>query len=258
MRAKKRPTWLSHEAEVDIKWICQRGWRASQAPTWDSLGDVVVDDQMDVELGRHIGLDVTQNGKKFLMTVAGSASRVRMGSLESLTLGCGDVSNRKRSNRRWTVLLAIPGLFERRARSNVLRPWACARVSWRSARPWPHPRSYGACRYESCRRVPDPVGEIDCAICRLQRANAKPGRHDGVMGSRSQDSTILARDVSTAGSERDRALSPKDGCAVVSLEIVGVGFGRSVRIGCLLRQDTRKIHKNYATDLRDKTLAWSR
>lgn len=32
------------------------------------VGGVVVDDEMDVELGRHIGLDVTQEGEELLMT----------------------------------------------------------------------------------------------------------------------------------------------------------------------------------------------
>ena len=34
------------------------------------VGGVVVDDEMDVELGRHIGLDVTQEGEELLMTMA--------------------------------------------------------------------------------------------------------------------------------------------------------------------------------------------
>ena len=34
------------------------------------VGGVVVDDEMDIELGRHIGLDVTQEGEKLLMTMA--------------------------------------------------------------------------------------------------------------------------------------------------------------------------------------------
>ena len=37
------------------------------------VGGVVVDDEMDVELGRHIGLDVTQEGEELLMTMAGFA-----------------------------------------------------------------------------------------------------------------------------------------------------------------------------------------
>src|SRR5207237_7253013 len=34
------------------------------------VGGVVIDDEMDVELGRQIGLDVTQEGKKLLMAMA--------------------------------------------------------------------------------------------------------------------------------------------------------------------------------------------
>ena len=38
---------------------------------WMLVGGVVVDDEMDVELGRHIGLDVTQEGEELLVTMAG-------------------------------------------------------------------------------------------------------------------------------------------------------------------------------------------
>ena len=34
------------------------------------VGGVVVDDEMDVELGWHVGLDVTQEGEEFLMAMA--------------------------------------------------------------------------------------------------------------------------------------------------------------------------------------------
>jgi hypothetical protein len=37
------------------------------------VGGVVVDDEMDVELGRHIGLDVAQEGEELLMAMAGFA-----------------------------------------------------------------------------------------------------------------------------------------------------------------------------------------
>src|SRR5262249_24044320 len=37
------------------------------------VGGIVVDDEMDVELGRHIGLDVTQEGEELLMAMAGFA-----------------------------------------------------------------------------------------------------------------------------------------------------------------------------------------
>jgi hypothetical protein len=37
------------------------------------VGGVVVDDEMDIQLGRHIGFDVTQEGEEFLMTMAGFA-----------------------------------------------------------------------------------------------------------------------------------------------------------------------------------------
>ena len=37
------------------------------------VGGVVVDDEMDVELSRHVGLDVTQEGEELLMAMAGFA-----------------------------------------------------------------------------------------------------------------------------------------------------------------------------------------
>ena len=47
--------------------------RAASEPSSDLgvlVGSVVVDDEMDVELDRHIGLDVTQEGQELLMTMA--------------------------------------------------------------------------------------------------------------------------------------------------------------------------------------------
>jgi hypothetical protein len=37
------------------------------------VGGVVVDDEMDIELGWHVGLDVTQEGEELLMAMAGFA-----------------------------------------------------------------------------------------------------------------------------------------------------------------------------------------
>ena len=37
------------------------------------VGGIVVDDEMDVEPGRHIGFNVTQEGEELLVTMAGSA-----------------------------------------------------------------------------------------------------------------------------------------------------------------------------------------
>ena len=50
--------------------------RAAGEPSSDFgmlVGGVVVDDEMDVELGRHIGLDVAQEGEELLMAMAGFA-----------------------------------------------------------------------------------------------------------------------------------------------------------------------------------------
>ena len=49
-----------------------------------------------------------------------------------------------------------------------------------------------------------------------------------LLGSRSQARTIFARNVSAAGSERERVIAKR--CARSSLDIVSVAFGRPVRI----------------------------
>jgi hypothetical protein len=54
-----------------------------------------------------------------------------------------------------------------------------------------------------------------------------------LLGSRSQASTIFARNVSAAGSERERVIAKR--CARSSLDNVSTAFGRPVRIGYLLR-----------------------
>jgi hypothetical protein len=54
-----------------------------------------------------------------------------------------------------------------------------------------------------------------------------------LLGPRSQASTIFARSVSAAGSERDRVMAER--CVRSSLDIVSIAFGRPLRIGYLLR-----------------------
>jgi hypothetical protein len=54
-----------------------------------------------------------------------------------------------------------------------------------------------------------------------------------LLGSRWQASTIFARNVSAAGSERERVIANR--CECSSLDIVSNAFGRPVRIGYLLR-----------------------
>src|SRR5882757_5537155 len=57
-----------------------------------------------------------------------------------------------------------------------------------------------------------------------------------LLGSRSQASTIFARNVSAAGSERERVIAKR--CTRSSLDIVSNAFGRPVRICCvILTQD---------------------
>src|SRR5262245_4972191 len=74
-----------------------------------------------------------------------------------------------------------------------------------------------------------------------------------LLGSRSHARTIFARNVSAAGSERDRVIATS--CVRSSLEIVSIAFGRPVRIGYLLPSGYPKPCNNYATNLRDRTLA---
>src|SRR5262249_52254319 len=73
-----------------------------------------------------------------------------------------------------------------------------------------------------------------------------------LLGSRSHARTIFARNVSAAGSERDRVIATS--CVRSSLEIVSIAFGRPVRIGYLLPSGYPKPCNNYATNLRDRTL----
>src|SRR5215813_636715 len=54
-----------------------------------------------------------------------------------------------------------------------------------------------------------------------------------LLGSRSQASTIFARNVRAAGIERERVIAKS--CARSSLDIVSSAFGRPVRIGYLLQ-----------------------
>jgi len=61
----------------------------------------------------------------------------------------------------------------------------------------------------------------------------------GLLGSRSQASTIFARKVSAARSERDRVIPKR--AVRSSLEIVSIAFGRPVRIGYLLRSGYPKL-----------------
>src|SRR5215813_2336378 len=77
-----------------------------------------------------------------------------------------------------------------------------------------------------------------------------------LLGSRSHARTIFARNVSAAGSERDRVIATS--CVRSSLEIVSIAFGRPVRIGYLLPSGYPKPCNNYATNLRDRTLAVTR
>jgi hypothetical protein len=61
-----------------------------------------------------------------------------------------------------------------------------------------------------------------------------------LLGSRSQTRTIFARNVNAAGSERERVTATR--CARSLLDIVSNAFGRPVRIGYSLDQDTPETY----------------
>ena len=67
------------EEALDLADLGGRGGREVNMPTRTARGPGSVgmlvgrDNEMDVELGRHIGLDVTQEGEELLVTVAGFA-----------------------------------------------------------------------------------------------------------------------------------------------------------------------------------------
>src|SRR5262245_19125375 len=76
-----------------------------------------------------------------------------------------------------------------------------------------------------------------------------------LLGSRSHASTILARIVSAAGSERDRVMAIS--CVRSSLEIVSIAFGRPVRIGYLLRSGYPKPMQLLCYELKGQNTRWS-
>jgi hypothetical protein len=68
-------TWLSRRLggrEVNVP-----AWTAGEPSSdlWMLVGCVVVDDEMDVELVRHIGLDTAQESEELLMTMRRARSR---------------------------------------------------------------------------------------------------------------------------------------------------------------------------------------
>ena len=63
-RAKKRSTWLIHDADVGVKCLCQRA-RPFGEPVPDQPDLVarrVVHDEMGVEVGRHVALHFVEEG----------------------------------------------------------------------------------------------------------------------------------------------------------------------------------------------------
>src|SRR3977135_3876669 len=82
-----------------------------------------------------------------------------------------------------------------------------------------------------------------------------PSRVDttALLGSRSQASTIFARNASAAGSERVIAKR----CARSSLDIVSNAFGRPVRIGCLLRSGYPKPMQKLCCELTGQNPSYS-
>ena len=69
--AKKRSTRLSQDAEVGVKWRWKRGCAAKPPSDLGGLvGGVVVEDQVQVEIGRRFLVDSLQKAQEFAMPMA--------------------------------------------------------------------------------------------------------------------------------------------------------------------------------------------
>ncbi|MDA9493664.1 hypothetical protein XI08_32320 [Bradyrhizobium sp. CCBAU 11361] len=171
------------------------------------MGGVVVDDEMDVQLGRHIRFDVTQEGEELLVTMAGIA----------LSDDCAveDIEGREQGGPAMT-LVVVGNAFDV-AESH---------------------RKHGLGSFES-----------------LNLTLLIDAKHHGLVRRIELEPDHIAqlldkegRCVSATGSERDRVMAVS--CVRSSPETVSIAFGRSVRIGYLLRsrdQDARNPCNNYVT-----------
>ena len=69
--ANQPSTALAQEHDVGVKWKVTRGWRASQPRTLGCLCvAIVVEDDMDRLVGRHLALDGIEKADEFLVPVA--------------------------------------------------------------------------------------------------------------------------------------------------------------------------------------------
>ena len=270
------------------------------------MSGVVVDDEMDIELSRHIGLDVPQEGEEFLMTMAGFAlgddravehvEGGEQGSRAMAMVVVGDTFDVAEPHRKHGLgtfegldlaLLIdakhhclvgrveikpdyVAQLLDEERIGGELEAAGAVRLQTEQLEQamdgaLGNPGLFGdgahapmGCGFglaSEClgdqlghrlvldRAGPagshlvveplDPIGDEAFAPF-ADRMGPTPSRvaTTALLGSRSQASTIFARNVSAAGSERDRVIA--DRCARSSLDIVSNAFGRPVRIGYLL------------------------
>ncbi len=74
MSRNQRSITFSHELLVGMKWMWNRGWRLSQALTWECfVCGVVIDDQMQVQFRGRFGVDLLEELDPRLMAVPGHA-----------------------------------------------------------------------------------------------------------------------------------------------------------------------------------------
>src|SRR6202045_2503952 len=149
--AKSRSTRLSHELDVGVKCSLKRLCRASQRFTFSVLcRGVIVDDQMQIEMGGRLAVDLPQERQEFVRPVAWQtfaddlASRhikrgeercravalVVVGHRASAALGragCGRAPE-SGSSRRWTARAPSPVDRDRGRR--------CPRPFWRNRGRW--------------------------------------------------------------------------------------------------------------------------
>src|SRR6266446_2062701 len=70
-KAKKRSTWLIHDADVGVKCICQRSRLANQSRiSFGLMARGIVHDDVNVEIGGHMLFDGVEEAAEFLRPVA--------------------------------------------------------------------------------------------------------------------------------------------------------------------------------------------
>jgi hypothetical protein len=69
--AKNRSAWLIQDEEVGVKWVCQRGRLANQPRiSFVSWLEALSNDDVDVEISRHVVLDRIEEPAELLSPVA--------------------------------------------------------------------------------------------------------------------------------------------------------------------------------------------